>query len=157
MIFSSEVNINDNITAEAYSNGIMLNCSFDIRNGDAFGSIVLAAENLTTGKFQDIAGSFGDENPLITSFGINVFGNETNVLIVEKSENSLLITFNNVMCKHERQYKCYLGVRQIDSFTPKRIESDIMIIHVKGNKLAYYKEYVVCLCLYIFLFPVVFL
>ncbi|CAC5421811.1 unnamed protein product [Mytilus coruscus] len=131
VILSSEVRINDNITAEAYSNGTMLNCSFNIRNGDSFGSIVLAAENLTTGKFQDIAGSFGDENPLVTSFGINVFGNETTALIVENSENSLLVTFNHVMCKHERQYKCYLGVRQIGSFTPKRIESDIMSIHVK--------------------------
>lgn len=103
-----------------------LNCTFNIKHEDTFTFISLAAQNLTTGKFENIAGASSETNHRLQPFGLYLFGNETTAL--EFVKNVFMLKFNNLRCIHERQYKCVLGV----NFGEKPINSDIMQIYVTG-------------------------
>lgn len=125
----SVVRINKNITQREHSNGIKLNCSYDIGSQDTFESITLAAQNISADQFEDTTGS--RKNTTLTAFGVYLFGNATTVL---KSEKALMLEFNNLERRHERLYKCVLNVYpRYDPFNQEQIESDVMNITVTGN------------------------
>lgn len=131
-IGSSEVHINSNITAEVNSNDIRLECSFILGEGDDFYSTALTAENATTNKFIEIAGYLRNSKPLFTPFGMDLFGNKTTLIHFDENHNMLTFAFDNVTCRHERRYKCFLLVTSSISILPRLFESDAIWISVTG-------------------------
>ncbi|CAC5357739.1 CNTN6 [Mytilus coruscus] len=125
----SEVHINDNITAKAYSNGNSLKCSFTLENGDNLLAIALTAQNGTLDNFEEIAGFRINTKPQFTSFGMDLFGNETTFIKFEETQKAFMLAFNNLTCRHERQYKCLLYFTS-STILPKLIKSDTMWISV---------------------------
>ncbi|CAG2222404.1 CNTN3 [Mytilus edulis] len=129
----SEVHINGNITAEANSNDITLECSFSLRDGDAFYSTALTAENATTDKFIEIAGYLRNSKPLFTPFGMDLFGNAISLINFDETRNMFKLAFDNVTCRHERRYKCLLLVTSSSSVLPRVFESEAIWISVTGE------------------------
>ncbi|CAC5408232.1 unnamed protein product [Mytilus coruscus] len=92
------------------TDGIQLRCSYTTDPNDRVSGVTFLAENDTTDNFVYIAEStIFSSQPALFSYGVYLFGS-ANITKFSTSLSEVALTFNNLKCKHERKYKCRLGV-----------------------------------------------
>lgn len=101
-----------NIIENAGTDGIKLRCSYTKDPGDQVSGINFLAINDTTDTFVDIAeSSVFSPQPTLLSYGVFLFGS-ANITKLSDSQSEVVLTFNDLNCKHERNYTCILSVHK---------------------------------------------
>ncbi|XP_071131771.1 uncharacterized protein [Mytilus edulis] len=101
-----------NISEILGTDGIKLRCLYTKDPDDQVSGINFLAENVSTETFINIAESsiFSPYTKLLP-YGVYLFGS-ANISKLSDSQSEVVLTFNNLKCKHERNYKCTLSVHQ---------------------------------------------
>ncbi|CAC5408231.1 unnamed protein product [Mytilus coruscus] len=99
-----------NISEILGTDGVKLRCSYTTDPNDRVSGANFLAENDTTDNFVYIAEStVFSSQPELLDYGVYLFGS-ANITKLSDSPSEVVLTFNNLKCKHERNYKCRLGI-----------------------------------------------
>ncbi|CAC5399958.1 unnamed protein product [Mytilus coruscus] len=123
-ISGREIHISESVAGLIGQNDTEIQCTFILEEGDAISSVSILAENLTDNQFQPIAAFVQDQIVFLLPFGKILFEHYT----VEKTEKELLLVFDDLRCKHGRQYRCSLTVFPKQSVYTTELCSAIMVI-----------------------------
>ncbi|CAC5399957.1 unnamed protein product [Mytilus coruscus] len=132
VISCRDVKISESAAGLIGQNDTEIKCTFILEEGDIISSVSILAENLTNNQFQPIVASVKEHIAFLLPFGQILFENYT----VEKTEKELLLVFDDLRCKHERQYRCSLKVFPPQSVLTTELSSEIMMMsaQVKPSK-----------------------
>jgi hypothetical protein len=111
---------------------LQLSCFYSLGSGErVFGSNIQAKIN---NVFKDIAAfaiASNGANPVFVSDG-NYLSSRANLSNPTPSlPNTVILTFNQIECEDEREYKCKVALRSVGTFISKT--SDATSIVVKGK------------------------
>ncbi|VDI20633.1 Hypothetical predicted protein, partial [Mytilus galloprovincialis] len=96
-----------NISEVIGTNDIKLKCSYTTDPNDRVSGVTFLAVNDTTDKFDAIAEStVFSSQPELFAYGVYLFGSAN----ITKFSDEVVLTFNDLKCKHERSYRCMLSV-----------------------------------------------
>ncbi|VDI77719.1 Hypothetical predicted protein [Mytilus galloprovincialis] len=99
-----------NVSEVLGTNSIKLRCLYTTYPNDKVSGVNFRAINDSTDTFVDIAEStIFSPQPQLLPYGVYLFGS-ANITKLSALPSEVVLTFNDLKCKHERSYKCRLSV-----------------------------------------------